>query len=53
MSRSSIKSMTSGSPAKLILGFAAPMLLGMILQQIYSMVDSMIVGQYLATLPTL
>lgn len=39
--------MTSGSPVKLILGFAAPMLLGMILQQIYSMVDSMIVGQYL------
>ena len=30
MSRSSIKSMTSGSPWKLILGFAAPMLLGMI-----------------------
>ncbi len=47
MSHSSIKSMTSGSPWKLILGFAAPMLLGMILQQIYSMVDSMIVGQYL------
>lgn len=44
---SSIKDMTSGSPGRLILGFAIPMLLGMLFQQFYSMVDSIIVGQTL------
>ncbi|WP_125142569.1 MATE family efflux transporter [Clostridium transplantifaecale] len=46
-SRSLIKDMTSGSPAKLILGFAVPMLLGMLFQQFYSMVDTVIVGKFL------
>lgn len=39
--------MTEGSPMKLILGFALPLLLGMLFQQVYSMVDTMIVGKYL------
>lgn len=39
--------MTQGSPAKLILGFAVPMLIGNIFQQIYNVVDTMVVGQYL------
>jgi putative MATE family efflux protein len=39
--------MTAGSPAKLIIGFAIPMLIGNIFQQIYNVVDTLIVGQYL------
>lgn len=42
-----MKNMTEGTPAKLILGFAVPMLLGMLFQQFYSMVDSVIVGKCL------
>ena len=33
------KDMTKGSPMRLILGFAVPLLLGLIFQQFYSMVD--------------
>ena len=39
--------MTKGSPFKLILGFAFPMLLGMLFQQFYNLVDTMIVGKTL------
>lgn len=39
--------MTSGSPVKLILSFAVPLLLGMLFQQFYSMVDTIIVGKSL------
>lgn len=42
-----MKNMTEGTPAKLIMGFAVPMLLGMLFQQFYSMVDSVIVGKCL------
>ena len=45
------KDMTAGSPAKLIIGFAIPMFLGMLFQQFYSMVDTVIVGQYLGVNP--
>lgn len=38
--------MTFGSPAKLILGFAVPMVLGNIFQQLYNMVDTIIVGRF-------
>ena len=41
------KDMTKGSPMKLILGFAVPLLFGLIFQQFYSMVDAIIVGKYL------
>mgnify|MGYP000370455405 CR=1 FL=1 len=44
--RSTIKDMTNGSPAKLILGFAVPMLMGLLFQQFYSMVDTIIVGNF-------
>ena len=47
MAKSSIKDMTQGSPIKLILGFALPMLLGYLFQQFYSMVDTIIVGKWL------
>lgn len=38
--------MTSGAPWRLILSFAAPVLLGALLQQLYLLVDSAIVGTY-------
>ena len=41
------KNLTEGSPFKLILSFAIPMFLGMFFQQLYSMVDTMIVGKFL------
>ena len=47
MSRESGKDLTSGSPFGLILGFALPMLLGLLFQQFYNMVDTMVVGQCL------
>lgn len=42
-------SMTEGSPLKLILRFALPLLAGNLFQQAYNMVDAAIVGQYLGT----
>lgn len=51
--QSTIKDMTTGSPAKLILGFAIPMLMGLLFQQFYSMVDTIIVGKFLAWMPWL
>ncbi|MCM1298873.1 MAG: MATE family efflux transporter [Firmicutes bacterium] len=40
-----VREMTRGNPLKLILGFCLPMLLGNIFQQLYSMVDTVIVGK--------
>ncbi|NLJ41408.1 MAG: MATE family efflux transporter [Clostridiales bacterium] len=40
--------MTSGNPTRLILYFALPLLAGNILQQLYNMVDSMVVGNFAA-----
>lgn len=42
-----VKDMTQGSPRKLILGFAVPLLLGNLFQQFYSLVDTVIVGKFL------
>lgn len=42
-----MQDMTEGKPLQLILGFAIPMLLGMLFQQFYSMVDTIIVGKFL------
>lgn len=41
------KDLTQGSPVRLILGFAVPLLAGMLFQQMYNMVDTMIVGRFL------
>lgn len=41
------KDLTKGSPAKLILGFALPLLAGMLFQQMYNLVDAVIVGRFL------
>ena len=40
-----VKDLTSGSPGKLILLLAVPLMLGNIFQQFYTMVDTMVVGQ--------
>lgn len=40
------KDMTTGNPAKLIIFFSIPLLIGNIFQQFYSMVDTIIVGRY-------
>ena len=40
--------MTKGNPAKLILAFAIPMLIGTLFQQFYSMVDTVMVGKFLS-----
>ena len=50
-SSSPAKDLTVGSPMKLILGFAFPMSLGLLFQQFYSLVDTMIVGKYLGVDP--
>ena len=40
-----VKDMTVGNPTGLLLSFMLPMVVGNIFQQLYNMVDSMIVGQ--------
>ena len=50
-SSSPARDLTVGSPMKLILGFAFPMFLGLLFQQFYSLVDTMIVGKYLGVDP--
>lgn len=42
-----VKDMTGGTPWKLILSFSIPLLIGNIFQQLYSMVDTIIVGRFL------
>ena len=41
------KDLTQGNPLKLILGFAIPLFLGNLLQQLYNLMDTMIVGHFL------
>lgn len=48
---SATKDLTTGSPFKLIIGFALPMFLGLLFQQFYSMVDTIMVGKYLGVDP--
>ena len=42
-----IKDMTAGSPLKLIISFALPLMAGNIFQQLYTVVDTMVVGKAL------
>lgn len=46
MGRSITHDMTTGNPTKLILKFSIPMLIGNLFQQLYNMVDSIVVGRY-------
>lgn len=41
-----IKDMTKGQPARLILSFALPLMVGNICQQLYTLVDTAVVGQF-------
>ncbi len=41
-----VKDMTTGSPGKTIAFFALPMLLGNVFQQLYNIVDSVVVGNF-------
>ena len=43
------KDLTTGSPMRLIISFALPTLFGMLFQQLYNMVDAMIVGKLLGS----
>ena len=45
------KDMTSGSTLRHIINFAVPLCMGMLFQQLYSMVDTMIVGKVLGVQP--
>ncbi len=45
------RDLTVGNPALCILSFQIPMFLGMLFQQLYSMVDAVIVGKFLGLLP--
>ena len=45
-SNGGLRNMTEGSPARHIALFALPLLAGSFLQQLYNMVDSWVVGQY-------
>lgn len=45
--KTKITNMTEGKPAKLILTFALPLMIGNIFQQLYTVVDTMVVGQAL------
>ena len=47
MSRSSVRDLTVGSPMKLVLSFMLPLLFGLLFQQFYSMVDTVVVGKFL------
>ncbi len=41
-----VKSLTEGKPLKLLFFFALPMVIGNFFQQLYNMVDSMVVGKF-------
>jgi len=41
------KDLTEGNPLKLIIAFALPLFLGNLLQQLYNLIDTMIVGHFL------
>ncbi len=45
--QSSIQLMTKGSIAKQIIGYAVPIFIGYLFQQLYNTVDALIVGNFL------
>ncbi len=44
-----VKDLTNGKPLKLIINFCLPLMLGQLFQQLYNMVDSIIVGKFAGT----
>jgi putative MATE family efflux protein len=49
LSLSGVRDMTQGNPYKLIFAFSIPLLIGNVFQQLYNMVDSIVVGNYVGT----
>ncbi len=47
MSRTMTRDLTEGKPMKLVVSFALPLLFGVLFQQLYSFVDTAIVGRFL------
>ena len=47
MSNKNMRDLTTGAPMGLLLSFMLPLLLGMLFQQFYNMVDTMVVGKFL------
>lgn len=44
-----MRDLTTGNPGKQIFAFAVPMLLGNVFQQLYNIVDTIIIGHYIGT----
>ena len=42
-----VQNMTEGKPLRLILAFSLPLMIGNVFQQLYTVVDTMVVGQAL------
>ena len=49
MKKTTMMLMTEGNPVRLILLFSVPMLIGNLFQQLYNLVDSVIVGQFVGS----
>ena len=49
MKKTAMMLMTEGNPVRLILLFSVPMLIGNLFQQLYNLVDSVIVGQFVGS----
>ena len=47
--KSAVLNMTEGNPVSLIIMFSIPMLIGNLFQQLYNLVDSVIVGQFVGS----
>ncbi len=47
MANAKVRDMTEGSPWRLLLSFMLPLIAGNLFQQVYSMVDTMVVGRFL------
>ena len=47
MSDTHTRDLTTGSPMRLILSFMVPLIFGLLFQQFYSMVDTIVVGKFL------
>ena len=47
MKKNYVQDMTTGDEFRLLVGFSVPMLVGNLFQQVYNLVDSVIVGQYI------
>lgn len=46
MSQQRIRNMTEGEPTKLLVSFALPLMVGNVFQQLYTVIDTAIVGQF-------